>query len=149
MLRRIPQFLTVSWWTNPWRRDSCDTGRPRQTETRTEKRTQRQTEPVSRPWRMWGLLLPYLVFSLSSNALMYPHTPVIRPGTRAAHGVSASDMAKRQQNEMWKRQMLRNLHMFISRERLCVHNLPPKMTDKQLGKLFKKHSSKTAKIVEV
>ena len=57
-------------------------------------------------------------------------------------------MAKRQQNELWKKQMLRNLHMFISRERLCVHNLPPRMTDQQLSKLFKKHSSKDAKITE-
>ena len=39
--------------------------------------------------------------------------------------------------------------MFISRERLCVHNLPLKMTDKQLSKLFLQHSSKGAKIVEV
>lgn len=58
-------------------------------------------------------------------------------------------MAKRQQNELWKRQMLRNLHMYISRERLCVHNLPPKMSDKQLQKLFLKHSNKGAKVVEV
>lgn len=58
-------------------------------------------------------------------------------------------MAKRQQNELWKKQMLRNLHMFISQERLCVHNIPPRMTDKQLAKLFKKHSSKTAKVKEV
>ena len=58
-------------------------------------------------------------------------------------------MAKRQQNELWKKQMLRNLHMYISRERLCVHNLPLKMTDKQLSRLFLKHSSKEAKITEV
>ena len=74
---------------------------------------------------------------------------VIRPGTKAASGVSTTDMAKRQQNELWKRQMLRNLHMYISRERLCVHNLPPKMSDKQLKKLFLKHSNKGAKVVEV
>ncbi len=39
--------------------------------------------------------------------------------------------------------------MFISRERLCVHNLPPRMTDQQLAKLFKKNSSKDAKVIEV
>ncbi|XP_057380965.1 RNA-binding protein 28-like [Daphnia carinata] len=72
----------------------------------------------------------------------------IRPGTLAAQGVSPTDMAKRQQNELWKKQMLRNLHMFISRERLCVHNLPPSLSDQQLAKLFKKHSSPDAKIVE-
>ena len=59
------------------------------------------------------------------------------------------DVAKLQQNELWKKQMLRNLHMFISRERLCVHNIPPKMTDKQLKKLFLKHAPKEAKITEV
>lgn len=74
---------------------------------------------------------------------------VIRPGTLAAQGVSPTDMAKRQQNELWKKQMLRNLHMYISRERLCVHNIPLKMTDKQLSRLFLKHSSKDAKITEV
>lgn len=73
----------------------------------------------------------------------------IRPGTIAAKGVSATDMAKRQQNEIWKKQMLQNLHMFISRERLCVHNLPPNLSDKQLLQLFKKNSSKDAKITEV
>merc|ERR1712071_270079 len=73
----------------------------------------------------------------------------IRPGTKAATGVSTTDMGKRQQNELWKRQMLRNLHMYISRERLCVHNLPPRMSDKQLKKLFLKHSSKDARVIEV
>ncbi|XP_046658077.1 RNA-binding protein 28-like [Daphnia pulicaria] len=72
----------------------------------------------------------------------------IRPGTLAAQGVSPTDMAKRQQNELWKKQMLRNLHMFISRERLVVHNLPPSLTDQKLSKLFKNHSSPDAKIVE-
>merc|ERR1712071_103999 len=50
--------------------------------------------------------------------------------------------------ELWKRQMLRNLHMYISRERLCVHNLPPRMSDKTLKKLFLTHSNKGAKINE-
>ncbi len=81
--------------------------------------------------------------------LIFQFSLVIRPGTLAAQGVSPTDMAKRQQNELWKKQMLRNLHMFISRERLCVHNLPPSLTDQQLSKLFKKHSSPDARIVEV
>ena len=58
-------------------------------------------------------------------------------------------MAKRQQNEMWKKQMLRNLHMFISLHRLCVHNIPPTMSDKQLKKIFLTHSPEGAKITEV
>ncbi|EFX90388.1 CG4806-PA-like protein [Daphnia pulex] len=39
----------------------------------------------------------------------------IRPGTLAAQGVSPTDMAKRQQNELWKKQMLRNLHICKNR----------------------------------
>ena len=74
---------------------------------------------------------------------------VIRVGTRAAQGVSALDMSKRQQNELWKRQMLRNLHMFISKERLCVHNLPLHLTDNQLKKLFLKHAPEAAVVTEV
>ncbi len=73
---------------------------------------------------------------------------MIRPGTQAAQGVSAADMAKRQKNEFWKKQMLRNLHMFISRERLCIHNIPLKMTDKQFKKLIAKNSP-NSKITEV
>lgn len=91
-----------------------------------------------------------LVCNCNYNKIVYcSGLIVIRPGTLAAQGVSPTDMAKRQQNELWKKQMLRNLHMFISRERLCVHNIPPRMTDKQLAKLFKKHSSKDAKVKEV
>jgi nucleolar protein 4 len=89
------------------------------------------------------------ILGLVFVCLFYHFILVIRPGTLAAQGVSPTDMAKRQQNELWKKQMLRNLHMFISRERLCVHNLPPSLTDQQLSKIFKKHSSTDAKIIEV
>lgn len=45
---------------------------------------------------------------------------LIRPGTRAAQGVSQTDMEKRAKLEKWKRNVLKDLSMFISPNRLCV-----------------------------
>lgn len=73
---------------------------------------------------------------------------VILAGSPAAHGVSASDMAKRLQIEQYKTQMLRNLNMFVSKDRLVVHNLPPSWDDEKLKTLFKKYAGPDAVIKE-
>lgn len=73
---------------------------------------------------------------------------VILANTKAAEGVSASDMTKRLQLEQYKTQMLRNLNMYISKTRLIIHNLPPSWNDSKLQSLFKKHSKPNAVIRE-
>lgn len=73
---------------------------------------------------------------------------VILAGSKAAEGVSASDMAKRLQLEQYKTQMLRNLNMFISRERLVVHNLPPSWDDNKFRSLIINNSPKNSVIRE-
>lgn len=65
---------------------------------------------------------------------------VIIAGTAAANGVSVHDMNKRLQLEQWKSQVLKNLNMFVARNRLIVHNLPSNMDNKKLKELFIKHS---------
>ena len=61
---------------------------------------------------------------------------LIRPGTQAAHGVSKTDMEKRAKVEKWKRNVLKDLSMFISPNRLCVRNLPEHVGDVSLKKTF-------------
>ncbi|KAM9171944.1 LOW QUALITY PROTEIN: RNA-binding protein 28 [Pangshura tecta] len=61
---------------------------------------------------------------------------LIRAGTQAAEGVSTSDMAKRARFEELKRQKLRDQNIFVSRTRLCIHNLPKAVDDKQLRQLL-------------
>ncbi|RZC40310.1 RNA-binding protein 28, partial [Asbolus verrucosus] len=73
---------------------------------------------------------------------------VILAGSPAAEAVSASDMAKRLQLEQYKTQMLRNLNMFVSRDRLVVHNVPSNWDDTKLRTLFKKYCPKSAVIKE-
>ncbi|KAI4463913.1 rna-binding motif protein 14b [Holotrichia oblita] len=73
---------------------------------------------------------------------------VILANTKAAEGVSASDMTKRLQLEQYKTQMLRNLNMYIAKTRLIIHNLPPSWNDSKLQSLFKKHSNPNAVIRE-
>ncbi|XP_023021496.2 RNA-binding protein 28 [Leptinotarsa decemlineata] len=73
---------------------------------------------------------------------------VILAGSKAAQGVSATDMAKRLQIEQYKTQMLRNLNMFISRERIVVHNLPATWDDKKFRTLLQKYSGPGAVIKE-
>ncbi|XP_047538841.1 RNA-binding protein 28 [Vanessa atalanta] len=57
---------------------------------------------------------------------------VVVAGTKAAVGVSASDMAKRLALERSKTQMLKNLNRFVSRYRLVVSNLPSSCDDARL-----------------
>ncbi|XP_007469735.1 PREDICTED: RNA-binding protein 28 isoform X1 [Lipotes vexillifer] len=61
---------------------------------------------------------------------------LIRAGTKAAEGVSAADMAKRERFELLKHQKLKDQNIFVSRTRLCLHNLPKAVDDKRLRKLL-------------
>lgn len=61
---------------------------------------------------------------------------LIREGTKAAEGVSPEDVAKRARFEDIKRQKLKSQNIFVSRTRLCVHNIPKSVDDKQLRPLF-------------
>lgn len=69
-------------------------------------------------------------------------------GSKAADGVSATDMAKRLQLEQYKTQMLRNLNMFVSSNRLVVHNLPVGWDDAKLRQLLANHAGPKAVIRE-
>uniref|UniRef100_A0A8K9XMZ0 RNA binding motif protein 28 n=2 Tax=Oncorhynchus mykiss TaxID=8022 RepID=A0A8K9XMZ0_ONCMY len=60
---------------------------------------------------------------------------LIRSGTKAAEGVPAADMAKRTRFEDLKLTKLRDINVFVSKTRLCVHNLPKFVDVKQLRKL--------------
>ncbi|KAK8751957.1 hypothetical protein OTU49_011293 [Cherax quadricarinatus] len=72
----------------------------------------------------------------------------VRQGTRAALGVSNTDLALRTRREQVKRRMLQNLHIFVSKIRLCINNLPDRIGDKQLHAIFSKHAPDGAKITE-
>ncbi|KAM9311780.1 RNA-binding protein 28 [Gastrophryne carolinensis] len=61
---------------------------------------------------------------------------LIRAGTKAAEGLTAEDLAKRARFEEIKRQKLRSQNIFVSKTRLCVHNIPKSVDDKQLRQLF-------------
>jgi len=73
---------------------------------------------------------------------------MVREGTQAAEGVSASDMAKRKVVEKQKKHLLKNLNMFVSSTRLCIRNLPPNVDDSKLKSLIVKNVPKTAKVTE-
>jgi len=73
---------------------------------------------------------------------------IIREGTAAADGVSASDMTKRKMLDRQKKNMLKNLNNFVSANRLCVRNLPPYVDDGKLRTIFSKAVSKSARITE-
>ncbi|XP_063782760.1 RNA-binding protein 28 [Pseudophryne corroboree] len=61
---------------------------------------------------------------------------LIREGTKAAEGVSSEDLAKRARFEEIKRQKLKFQSIFVSKTRLCVHNIPKSVDDKKLRQLF-------------
>merc|ERR1711963_1098949 len=73
---------------------------------------------------------------------------MVREGTQAAEGVSASDMAKRKVVEKQKKHLLKNLNMFVSSTRLCIRNLPPSVDDSKLKSLIVKNVPKIAKVTE-
>uniref|UniRef100_A0A3Q0T752 RNA binding motif protein 28 n=1 Tax=Amphilophus citrinellus TaxID=61819 RepID=A0A3Q0T752_AMPCI len=60
---------------------------------------------------------------------------LIRPGTKAAEGVPEADMIKRTRFEEIKRAKLRDIKVFVSKTRLCVHNLPKSVDNKKLKSL--------------
>lgn len=74
--------------------------------------------------------------------------PVIVAGTKAAVGVSASDMAKRLTLERSKTQMLKNLNRFVSRYRIVVSNLPAFFDDGKLRRICVNAVGKNAVITE-
>ncbi|KAJ2945291.1 hypothetical protein O0L34_g9371 [Tuta absoluta] len=73
---------------------------------------------------------------------------VVVAGTKAAVGVSASDMSKRLALERSKTQMLKNLNRFVSRYRLVVSNLPANYDDQKLRKLCVGSVGKNAVVTE-
>uniref|UniRef100_A0A452QS63 RNA-binding protein 28 n=1 Tax=Ursus americanus TaxID=9643 RepID=A0A452QS63_URSAM len=74
--------------------------------------------------------------SLADVLAFFPLFAVIRAGTKAAEGVSAADMAKRERFELLKHQKLKDQNIFVSQTRLCLHNLPKGVDDKKLRKLL-------------
>ncbi|XP_041853890.1 LOW QUALITY PROTEIN: RNA-binding protein 28 [Melanotaenia boesemani] len=60
---------------------------------------------------------------------------LIRPGSQAAEGVSEADMTKRARFEDIKRAKLRDINVFVSKTRLCIHNLPKSVDNKKLKAL--------------
>lgn len=73
---------------------------------------------------------------------------LIMQESKAAEGVSKTDMAKRAQLEILKKQKLRNVNFFVSDKRLAIHNLPKNITDKDLRILFIKAAGKGAVLKE-
>lgn len=70
----------------------------------------------------------------------------ILAGSKAAEGVSATDMSKRLRLEQIKSSMLKNLNRFISTERLTIHNLPESMDDQKLRKMVEKWTSLNVRV---
>ncbi|KAK2894537.1 hypothetical protein Q8A67_011766 [Cirrhinus molitorella] len=60
---------------------------------------------------------------------------LIRSGSKAAEGVSEADMAKRTRFEELKRAKLKDMNIYVSKTRLCVHNLPKSVDQQKLKKL--------------
>ncbi|KAM4671066.1 RNA-binding protein 28 [Amazona ochrocephala] len=63
---------------------------------------------------------------------------LIRAGTKAAEGVSDADMAKRARFEELKAQKLRDPNIFVSRTRLCIHNLPKGIDSARLRQVLRR-----------
>ncbi|XP_025071216.1 RNA-binding protein 28 [Alligator sinensis] len=61
---------------------------------------------------------------------------LIRAGTKAAEGVSDTDLAKRARFTELKYQKLKDQNIFVSCTRLCLHNLPKALDDQELRRLL-------------
>ncbi|KAM9480880.1 RNA-binding protein 28 [Clarias gariepinus] len=70
-----------------------------------------------------------------SRNLYLAREGLIRAGTKAAEGVSESDMAKRMRFAELKKAKLKDVNVFVSQTRLCVHNLPKSVDRKRLFKI--------------
>ncbi|XP_036963993.1 RNA-binding protein 28 [Acanthopagrus latus] len=60
---------------------------------------------------------------------------LVRAGTKAAEGVPEADMIKRTRFEELKRAKLRDMNVYVSKTRLCIHNLPKSVDNKKLRAL--------------
>lgn len=67
-----------------------------------------------------------------SRNLYLAREGLIMTGSKAAEGVSQSDMNKRHKLEQIKNQVLKNLNRFVSRNRLSIHNLPASYDNEKL-----------------
>nr|XP_054774952.1 RNA-binding protein 28-like isoform X2 [Lytechinus pictus] len=74
---------------------------------------------------------------------------LIRPGTKAAEGLSEQYMNKRLKIENVKKEKLKNLNIFVSPTRLAIHNLPKAVDDKKLREIAREAAGdKKAKVIE-
>eukprot|EP00057_Strongylocentrotus_purpuratus_P031131 XP_783689.3 PREDICTED: RNA-binding protein 28 [Strongylocentrotus purpuratus] len=74
---------------------------------------------------------------------------LIRPGTKAAEGLSEQFINKRLKIENVKKEKLKNLNIFVSPTRLAVHNLPKAVDGKKLKELAREAAGdKTARVIE-
>ncbi|CAG0916426.1 unnamed protein product [Notodromas monacha] len=73
---------------------------------------------------------------------------LIREGTASAAGVSPHDLTLRQNLAKYKKNVLKDLTMFVSPTRLCIHNVPFSMDSKELREVMRKNSPKGAAITE-
>ncbi|XP_052008898.1 RNA-binding protein 28 [Xyrauchen texanus] len=84
-----------------------------------------------------------------SRNLYLAREGLVRPQSKAAEGVSESDMAKRTRFEEMKREKLKDMNVYVSQTRLCVHNLPKSVTQPKLRKIcISAAGDKTARITE-
>lgn len=90
--------------------------------TRTEAQSQKQAEKTKE--------------KKDSRNLFLAREGMIRPGTEAAVGISQEDMTKRMRIEQMKRERLKNQNIFVSSTRLCVHNIPTKVDEKELRQVL-------------
>ena len=74
---------------------------------------------------------------------------LVREGTKAAEGVSKTDLQLRTNLEKRKKEMLKDLNRFISKERLCIRNIPMEITDKSLKSLILRFVEPKPKITEL
>uniref|UniRef100_A0A8C1GDB7 RNA binding motif protein 28 n=1 Tax=Cyprinus carpio TaxID=7962 RepID=A0A8C1GDB7_CYPCA len=70
-----------------------------------------------------------------SRNLYLAREGLIRPGSKTAEGVSETDLAKRTRFEELKRAKLKDMNVYVSKTRLCVHNLPKIVDQQKLQKL--------------
>ncbi|KAH8369605.1 hypothetical protein KR093_000273 [Drosophila rubida] len=73
--------------------------------------------------------------SKDSRNLYLAREGLIMANSKAADGVSASDMARRHELEQVKTQVLKNLNRFVSRNRLSIHNLPLNYDNEKLKQM--------------
>uniref|UniRef100_A0A5K3F6J6 RNA-binding protein 28 n=1 Tax=Mesocestoides corti TaxID=53468 RepID=A0A5K3F6J6_MESCO len=73
---------------------------------------------------------------------------LIRPGSRAAEGLTATELAMRESVIRTKQAKLRNPSIFISPLRLCLRNIPLDVDNKKLRRACQKIAGSGARITE-